>query len=247
MERLLIGMFVAMFVVSGCGTYNSSQVPLTEPKNQSYCQRIGDMAVGMEPYMMKDKTILVFDNDLQKEEVMALNVSMIANGGTSYIVRKDDIKAMDEFGNEYSPMSPSEVAGRIDRALRADAGLESDLEGRDMPDEVTVGSEMTQHFIYYDMTGNKAESRRWTMRVPATSTDGKTQKSFMLTVDPMRTHMNPTEKWSSYDERGVTPCMAEMKKVEAPTAKAEPPVMKDESAKKETEKQERMFEKSLMK
>jgi len=246
MKRLAIASFVLVFTVIGCGSYNASQVPVTEPKDQSYCQRVDDMAVGMEPYMMKDKTALVFDNDLRAEEIMALNVSMVADGGAGYIVRKADIMSVDELGNEYKPMTPDEVAGRIDRALRKDAGLKDDIAGRDMPDEVKVTGQVSQHFIFYDMAASKARARRFTVSFPATSADGKSQKAFSVTVDPMRTHMNPVERWGSYDARGVVmTCMAD-EKAPAPKAEAVKPA-EAQKMEKAAEKQERIFEKQMMK
>jgi len=248
MKRSLFSVFLLVFVAVGCGSYNARQVPLTEPKNQSYCQRLGDMAVGLEPYMVKEKTNLVFDNSLRKEEIMALNVSMIADGDREYVVKKSDIEAVDEFGNKYTPMEPAEVAERIDRALRADAGLMDDIESRNMPEEVTVTKDVTQHFLFYDMAANHAEARKFTVSIKADAPDGTSQKAFRLTVDPMRDHMNPTERWNSYDERGVTPC-GDVVKAEAKPAPAPAPMKEEaaEKAEKAAEKQERIFEKQLMK
>jgi hypothetical protein len=250
MKRLLFSVFLLVFIAVGCGSYNARQVPLTEPKNESYCQRLGDMAVGLEPYMVKEKTNLVFDDNLKKEEIMALDVSMIADGDRTYVVKKSDIAAEDEFGNKYTPMTPSEVAGRIDKALRSDAGLQDDIESRNMPDEVTVSKDVNQHFLFYDMSANHAESRKFTVSIKADATDGTSQKAFRLTVDPMRGHMNPTERWNSYDERGVTPCGAVAKaEVKAAPAPAPAPAKEEaaEKAQKAAEKQERIFEKQQMK
>lgn len=247
MKKLTAAMFVLVFTAIGCGSYSARQVPISEPKDLSYCQRVDDMAVGIEPYMMKEKTNLVFDNSLQKEEVMALSVSMKADGGKDYVVRKADIKAVDEFGNEYTPMAPAEVAARIDRAFRKDVGLQEDITAKDMPESVTVSNGITQHFIFYDMKPNHAEARMFTVSIPATSKDGMSQKAFKMTVDPMRQHMNPTERWDSYDGRGVTmTCMATEGKP-APAPKAAEAPKPDDSARKAAEKQERIFEKQLMK
>lgn len=252
MKRILTAVFMLVFTFSGCA-YSPDPVALKVPKNQSYCQRLGDMAVGLEPYMVKEKTILTFDNDLRKEGVMALNISMIADGDREYIVKKSDIEAIDEFGNKYEPMAPADVASRIDRALRSDAGLYEDIAEKDMPEQVTVSRELTQHFLFYDMDDSEITARKFTLSVKAESADGTSQKAFRLTVDPFRGHMNPTERWSSYDERGVTPCgeVAMKKKAPVPVPEPEMKQMEEmpEPAKdmEEMERQERMFEKGLMK
>lgn len=249
MKTLLVSVFMLVFTVAGCGTYEAEPVALKVPKDQSYCQRLGDMAVGLEPYMVYEKTTLVFDNDLRKEDVMALNVSMIADGDREYMVRKGDIEAIDEFGNSYEPMTPAEVASRIDRALRSDEGLYEDIAMRDMPEEVKVSGELAQHFLFYDMAPSGNTSRKFTVYIKAESADGTSQKAFRLTVDPFRGHMNPAERWESYDERGVTPCGAMAMKKPAP--EPEPMKMEEmpEAARPDeaAERQERMFEKGLMK
>ncbi len=250
MNKLLVSVLMLVFTVAGCGKYNAEPVALKVPKNQSYCQRLGDMAVGLEPYMVKEKTELKFDNDLRAEDIMALNISMIADGDREYIVKKSDIEAIDEFGNKYEPMEPAAVADRIDRALRSDEGLVDDITERDMPGQVTVSRELTQHFLFYDMQPSNNTARKFTVSVKAESADGTSQKAFRITVDPFRGHMNPTERWNSYDERGVTPCGELAMKKAAPAPEPEP--MKVEETPKaegteETEKQERMFEKGLEK
>lgn len=251
MKKLLVPVFMLVFTVAGCGSYEANPVALKLPKNQSYCQRLGDMAVGLEPYMVKEKTALTFDNDLRAEDIMALDVSMIADGDREYIVKKSDIEAVDEFGNKYEPMGSAEVADRIGKALRSDKGLNDDIANRNMPEQVTVSGELTQHFLFYNMTPSDNTSRKFTVSIKAESADGTSQKAFRLTVDPFRGHMNPTERWGSYDERGVTPCGAVAMKKEAPAPPPEPAKVEEtpkaESAGEAAERQERMFEKGLEK
>ena len=59
---------------------------------------------------------------------------------------------------ELSTMTPMDVSTRIDRALRKDEGLQADIAGRDMPQEVTVTNELSEYFLFYDMTPNHAEA-----------------------------------------------------------------------------------------
>jgi hypothetical protein len=266
MKRFMMTCFMVALTVAGCGSYNAVQVPQAEPKGLSYCQRIDDMAVGMEPYMVKDKTALTFDSNMRKDQVMALYVSTVADGGSTYKVRRSDITAMDEFGNAYAPSDPKLIADRVERAFRKDEpALYDDLKKREMPDEVTVSNKSGSYFVYFDMMPAKAEARRLTVHVPASSADGSKKKDFSITVDPFRGVMDPAERWDSYDVRGVTPCgvPVETKTAQAPAAptsvvtggddaaRAEEAARRAEEAAKKAEaaanKNQKVFEKSLEK
>jgi len=253
-----VASFMAFFVLAGCGAYNARQVPLTKPNYMSYCQRQDGMAVGMEPYMVKDKTALVFDGNLRHDCVMALNVSMLADPGVTYKVKRSEITAVDEFGNRYSPSDASLFSDRIERALRRDKpALPEDVKNRELPDEATVTDNLTQGFVYFDMEPNHADARRFTVSIPAVSADGSRREEFNITVDPMRDQMNPMERWDSYNT-GVTTCgMTAMKGAGTPSSDAEAARRAEEAAKraeeaaaraeKSADKGVKAFEKGLVK
>jgi len=255
MKKTLIVLVAFMVTAVGCRSYTASEVPDTVPRDQSYCQRIGDMAIGIEPYMVKDKTAYVFNSNLWKQKVLALDVSMLVDGDKTYTVKRAEVSATDEFGNEYSPMDAKAAAERI-----GGMHMQGVIAGRELPDEVKASSNLAQGFLYFDMKPNNAESRRFTVHFFATADDGSGSKEFGITVDPYRMHMNPTERWSSY-YGGATPCgpfakAEESKPMMAPAAsndasKAEEAANRAEEAAKRAEeaaqKQERMYEKQLYK
>jgi len=255
MKKTLIILVALMVTAVGCRSYTASDVPDTVPMDQSYCQRIGDMAIGIEPYMVKDKTAYVFNSDLWSHKVLALDVSMLVDGDKTYTVKRAEITATDEFDNTYAPMDAKKAADRIHGH-----GMESVIADRELPEEVKASSTLTQGFLYFDMKPNNAESRRFTVDFYATADDGSGTKNFVITVDPYRMHMNPTERWSKY-YGGVTPCgpfakAEEAKQMTAPASpeavnKAEEAAKRAEDAAKRAEdaaqKQERMYEKQLYK
>jgi len=201
MKKILVVLAAVMVTMAGCRMYTPTEVEDREPNYQSYCQRIGDMAIGIEPFMLQDKTHYVFNKSLKRNEMLALNVSMAADGDTTYTVKKSDISAVDEDDNEYVPVTGMMAAEEI-----AGLGLSDErVMERELPDEITVSDELTQGFLYFDMEPNEAEARLFTVHFFAVANDGSGTKEFALTVDPYRLHMNPTEKWSSY-YGGVTPC-----------------------------------------
>jgi len=265
MKRLWLLCFAAALLFTGCHHYASKQVPLNDPKDQPYCQKSGDMAVGVDPYMVKDKTILVFGADLRRHKVLALNVSMLADPGAKYTVKKSDITATDEFGNKYAPM---EAAGEKSERFGCEEHKDKEMAGHcytEMPDVVNVSDKLEQHFLFFDMKPNHANARRFAIDIPATSASGE-KKDFNITVDPMLGQRNAMERWDSYDSRGISGCcgtMASAKPMAAAAANAQPPASSDEAMRAEeaakraeeaakraeeaAKKGERTFEKSQMK
>lgn len=237
MKRLLLSLagVGALLLVSGCGSFRADLVPTSEPRNQAYCQRMDDMAVGLDPYMVKEKTALTFDSDLRCDKVLALSVSMLADGKTTYKVRRDGITASDEFGNSYAPMSAEDAAKRMERWLRHDKPrLYQTVKDRELPDEVTVSNQAVQGFVYFDMKPNKTDSRKFTVMVPATSADGSAHKDFKITVDPYTGEKDPAERWDSYYCSGNPCCppVTTAAAAPAPTPAAAAPAVSDEAAKR---------------
>jgi hypothetical protein len=239
----MVALVALMFVATGCRSYTVSEVPITEPNDKSYCQRIDDMAVGIEPYMVQDKTHYVFNEDLWDEQVLALNISMLSDGGKTYTVKRAGISATDEFGNEYAPMAAEAAAERIRARGQGDS-----VTANGMPDEVTVTADVAQGFVYFDMMPNNVTARQLTVYLFA---DGESDKSFSITVDPYRMHMNPTERWASY-HGGVVKCddlakIDDEMDIDRAEQAAKEAQEAAERAEKAADKQERIYEKQLTK
>ncbi len=263
MKRLWLICLAAAFMFVGCAHYSARQVPLNEPKDQPYCQKVGDMEVGADPYMVRDKTILVFGKTLRWHKVLAVSVSMMADGDAKYTVKKSDITAMDEFGNKYAPLDAEAASEKIECTKHNEKEC-SYVKNSDMPDVVTVSGKLEQHFLFFDMKPNHANARKFTIDIPATSASGD-KTAFSMTVDPMLGERTFSERWQSYDGRGISWCGKQVamaqpmamapaspamgnddaaKRAEEAAARAEEAARKAEAA---ANKGEKTFEKSLLK
>jgi hypothetical protein len=103
-------------VKSGTFDYTPKTVPIPAMESAAVSREDQGLQVGVTPYVEAEKTRQIFDADLKKARILALQVLVRNNGQRRMTLRTDDFILHLPAGKAYTRAAAVDAASRLDRS-----------------------------------------------------------------------------------------------------------------------------------
>lgn len=103
-------------VREGAFDYTPKTVPIPAMESAAVSREVQGLQVGVTPYVEAEKTRQIFDADLKKARILALQVLVRNNGQRRMTLRTDDFILHLPAGKAYTRAAAVDAASRLDRS-----------------------------------------------------------------------------------------------------------------------------------
>ena len=176
-------------VKSGAFDYTPKTVPIPAMESAAVSREDQGLQVGVTPYVEAEKTRRIFDADLKKARILALQVLVRNNGQRRMTLRTDDFILHIPAGKAYTRAAAVDAASRLDRSAgwgwillfhnpgyqhirrateRANSDRQADFGGKEFHDVPLHSGDAAHGFLFYLIPDDVRELRNASLVVKGT-------------------------------------------------------------------------------
>lgn len=100
--------------LTGCASYAPTSAPIPKGSDMAVWATEGDLEVGVDPYVQKDRQKAVFDADLSGEGVLPIQIYVKNRGDRALLVRRSDMALVFPDGGEIRPAGATAVSAKME-------------------------------------------------------------------------------------------------------------------------------------